>query len=213
LLPTSWRPSDETLPRATSGLMLITVHPDHVAPPVLSLIDVVLAVGEAPHNAVRAFAEIAEEHARAIGGAMQPIEIAPVDLQAGQALAWSRASGAPPFTLKIAPPSGERRRHLRKYAEGNLGEDKSFFFRGPQARLNLRAQNLIMFNQIAEGVDDETWQHHLRQGDYSRWFREAIKDEVLAGAAAQIERDSALPAGDSRAAIRAAIEERYTAPE
>jgi hypothetical protein len=44
----------------------------------------------------------------------------------GEALAWSRASGEPPFRLRLAPPRGERRRHLRKYAEGTLAEDKSF---------------------------------------------------------------------------------------
>jgi len=49
------------------------------------------------------------------------------------------------------------------------------------------AQNLMLFLQIGDGVDDETWQYHLRQGDFSRWFREAIKDENLASAAEQVE--------------------------
>jgi hypothetical protein len=120
-------------------------------------------------------------------------------------------SGEPPFRLQIAPPRGERRRHLRKYAEGNLGEDKSFYFRGPDGKLNLRAQNLVLFNQIAEGVDDETWLHHLRQRDYSRWFRDAIKDDALADEAARIEKRQT-GAAKSRAAIKTAIEERYTAP-
>ena len=76
---------------------------------------------------------------------------------------------------------------LRKYAEGDLGEDKSFYFRGPEGKLNLRAQNLLLFIQLAEGVDDDTWLHHLRQGDYARWFRDAIKDDALADEAARIE--------------------------
>jgi hypothetical protein len=54
----------------------------------------------------------------------------PTRLENGEALAWSRASGEPPFRLRLAlrlgPPRGERRRHLRKYAEGTLAEDKSF---------------------------------------------------------------------------------------
>jgi HAD superfamily hydrolase (TIGR01484 family) len=213
LLPTSWQPPEETLPRATSGLMLITVHPDHVAPPVLSLIDMIMAVGEAPQDAVGSFAELSATNERAIGANEQGIRLDPVKLEAGEALAWWRASGAPPFRLKVAPASGERRRHLRKYAEGNLGGDKSFYFRGPDGKLNLRAQNLILFNQIAEGVDDETWLHHLRQGDYSRWFRESIKDEALAEMAETFERQARPDAGDSRKGIKAAIEERYTAPE
>jgi hypothetical protein len=61
----------------------------------------------------------------------------------GEALVRSRASGEPPFRLRLAPPRGERRRHLRKYAEGKLSEDKSFYFRGRAGKLNLRAQNLV----------------------------------------------------------------------
>ena len=67
-----------------------------------------------------------------------------------------------------------------EYAEGDVGPVLSFYFRGPEAGLNLRAQNLIIFTQIAEGLDDETWSYHLRRGDYSRWFREVIKDAELA---------------------------------
>ena len=48
------------------------------------------------------------------------------------------------------------------------------------ARHNLKAQNLVVFCQIAEGIDEETWMFHLHRGDYSRWFRHAIKDEYLA---------------------------------
>jgi hypothetical protein len=101
---------------------------------------------------------------------------------------------------------------VRKYAEGELGPDRSFYFRGPADRLNLRVQNLDLFVQIAEGVDDETWLHHLRRGDYSRWFRDAIKNEDLAQEAAAIEQAPGGSAADSRALIRSAIERRYTLP-
>ncbi|HET9221712.1 MAG TPA: hypothetical protein VFO07_04375, partial [Roseiflexaceae bacterium] len=59
--------------------------------------------------------------------------------------------------------------------------------------------------------DDETWLYHLRQADYSRWFRDSIKDDALADEVARIEQQQA-DAATSRAAIKAAIEERYTAP-
>jgi hypothetical protein len=42
--------------------------------------------------------------------------------------------------------------------------------------LNLRALNLSTFLQMAAGVDDETWLHNLRAGEYSSWFSQAIKD-------------------------------------
>jgi hypothetical protein len=114
--------------------------------------------------------------------------------------------------LRTIPARLEHQRHRRKYAAGELSPEYSFYFRGPEGKLNLRAQNLLLFLQLAEGVDDDTWMFHLRRGDYSRWFRDRIKDDTLAAAAEEVERDETLSAKDSRKQIRAAVEERYTAP-
>jgi hypothetical protein len=114
--------------------------------------------------------------------------------------------------IQSPPPRGERRRHHRKYAEGELAPELSFYFRGPEGKLNLRAQNLMIFLQLADGVDDGTWLYHLRQGEYSRWFRDVIKDEDLAAEVAHIEQTADVSAPDSRQMIRAAVEALYTAP-
>ena len=66
--------------------------------------------------------------------------------------------------------------------------------------------------QIADGVDDDTWRHHLRSRDYSRWMREAIKDPGLADDVAQVEERDDMPPLESRRRVRQAIEERYTLP-
>jgi hypothetical protein len=87
---------------------------------------------------------------------------------------------AGPRYVKVKLPESQRRRHRRKYAAGELGEDKSFYFRGPSGKLNLRAQNMNLFAQLAEGLDDDTWSSRLAQADYSRWLRETIRDEDLA---------------------------------
>ncbi|MGH7833045.1 MAG: phosphoglycolate phosphatase, partial [Candidatus Binatia bacterium] len=130
-----------------------------------------------------------------------------------EALFWSRKTGGEPFVFAVAPNRTQRRRHQRKYAEGELPEERSFYFKGPNGRLNLRAQNLILFTQLGEGVDDETWLHHLRRGDYSRWFREKIKDEGLAEEAAAVESTPGVSAGESRRMVKQMIEKRYTLPE
>lgn len=161
------------------------------------------AVGKSPEQNIEQFCKI-------VGHC--PPKLAASQLEPGEARAWFRTDDTEPLR-RITPGRTERRRHLRKYAEEKLGTDKSFYFTGAEGKLNLRAQNLILFTQIAEGVDDETWLYHLQQGDYSHWFHEAIKDESLAEEVKQIEQTANISAQDSRKAIKEAIEQRYTLPE
>jgi HAD superfamily hydrolase (TIGR01484 family) len=204
LLPSSWAPALVTIPKELHGIMLITVHPDHVAQVILSSVNVIIAVGESPEQTIRIFSETLGQ---------KPPLVPSSKLEPGEAIAWWRQPEADPFWFRGIPPRAERRRHLRKYAEGELSPDKSFYFRGPEGKLNLRAQNLMLFMQLADGIDDDTWMYHLRQGDYSRWFRKAIKDESLASDTENIEKITDISPEESRALIRAKIEERYTGPD
>jgi HAD superfamily hydrolase (TIGR01484 family) len=202
MLGAAWQAAPITLPQDVSGILMITLKPELIAPAALSVTDTIIAIGEAPEQTIRSFCEILRE---------APPPLFPVQLEKGDALIWSRRERGEPIWIRSLPPSGVRRRHHRKYAEGELAPDLSFYFRGREGKLNLRAQNLMLFMQLAEGVDDETWLHHLRQGEYSRWFREVIKDESLADEAARVEESQDLSAAESRARIRTAIERRYTA--
>jgi hypothetical protein len=200
LLPAKWSRTPRTPAKTPRGLLLITVHPDQVAREVLSWVDLAVAIGESPAETLGTFAA-------ALGEATPPVGTAP--LATGEAVAWWRHPERAPVRFRSIPPRAERRRHLRKYAEGELG-DSSFYFRGPEGKLNLRAQNLQIFLQMADGVDDETWTWHLRNGDYSRWFREKIKDDPLADEAERIEQAPQLSARESRARMREGVERRYT---
>ena len=104
------------------------------------------------------------------------------------------------------------KRHTRKYAEGTLGADRSFFFRGPDASMNIRAQNLSMFLQVGDGVDRDSYLFHLRNGDFETWMRTSIKDEELADDVANIAANEGLDLDEARKLVRTAIEGRYTAP-
>jgi hypothetical protein len=130
-------------------------------------------------------AEAIARFARALS--VTPPELPSEPPSKGEALFWRRSAGGRAQIMKPHAPAEKAERHIRKYAEGALGEDKSFHFRGPSNALNLRAQNLTIFMQTADGVDDETWLHHLQANDYSRWVREAIKDDELAEELRQIE--------------------------
>jgi hypothetical protein len=193
----------QLLTEGMTSMIFVTVHPEQLARTLLPRVDVVAAIGDAPLTRMAPVASAA-------GEPLASDET--VVLESGEALVWIRHSGEPPFRLRLPTSTGERRRHLRKYAEGELGPDRSFYFRGPEGKLNLRAQNLLQFLEIAAGVDDDTWAHHFRQGDYSRWFRDVIKDAELAAAAAAVERDRFLSRDNAIAALRAAVESRYTLP-
>jgi len=180
--------------------VLITVDPESVAPDALQRIAYVAAIGDGADHAIASFCKILGKPASA------PVS---KPLERGEALFWSVRSRELRVVSPIQPRL-QRQRHIRKYAEGELGEDNSFYFRGPGGALNLRAQNLKLFIQIAAGVDDPTWEYHLRAGDYWRWFRDKIKDPELASEVAGIERNKAVSPVDSRRQVKEAIDRRYT---
>ncbi len=203
LLPAEWGHLPEALPRELGETVLVTVRPDHLAPGIVSLVDAVIAVGPSPDKTLGNFSRVSG-HALA-----WPEGLA---YKAGQAVAWFPRSGDAPFPMSILPGSRDRIRHRRKYAEGNM-RYHSFYFRGPEARQNLKAQNLTVFSQIAEGIDEETWLFHLYRGDYSRWFRNAVKDPYLADQTEHIEQRANLRPEETRNLIRRLIDSRYTLPE
>jgi HAD superfamily hydrolase (TIGR01484 family) len=206
VLPAAWRPAADASAMPSHGMVYVTVHPGSVAPSVLATLDTVLIVGERPADTILELCEAAGIAPPAGRAGDRAIDKLPT----GHALYW-RVGEPDTVVIRVEPPKHERTRHSRKYAEGNLGHARSFYFRGPEAKLNLRASNLMLFVQLGEGVDDETWEFHRRQGDYSRWLRDEVKDDQLASEAEVIERSS-LTAADSRAAMRSAVEKRYTLP-
>jgi HAD superfamily hydrolase (TIGR01484 family) len=203
LMPASRADITQAIPLDLPATIFITVHPGSVLPDVLRTVEIVLAVGAAAPDVIADFC--------AAIGDPPPSEELP-SLGPDEVLAWFRNRARPPLAIKADRPRQVHKRHTRKYAEGELGEDRSFYFRGPDGALNLRAQNLLLFLQIAEGVDDRTWEHHRKAGDYSAWFRDVIKDEGLAGEAAEIESNESLGARDSRERIKDAVLRRYTVP-
>jgi HAD superfamily hydrolase (TIGR01484 family) len=202
MLPAA-RDETDALPRELPRSILVTVHPEEVSHKALELVEIILGVGDEAQDAI-------EHFCRALGEPCPSLPTA--KLRPGQVLLFRRGGNEPVKVVAVRPTRLEHQRHIRKYAEGNLGEDKSFYFRGPSGALNLRAQNLMIFLQIAEGVDDATWLHHLRGHDYSTWIREAIKDDNLADEIAAIEQDGHADPADSKARVKDAVMRGYTAP-
>ena len=203
LLPAEWLPPEGMLPDELTSIVLITVHPDLLSTAILGRLNTLLAIGPEAADILKHFAQAGKT----------PIPIWNSSPPAmGEVLHWTRTGIALPQVVKTHPCRQGRRRHRRKYAEGELPPDRSFYFQGSEKKLNLRAQNLILFLQLADGVDDATWEYHRREGDYSRWLRDSIKDTDLAAEVASIEAIAKIDPLEGRRQIRVAIEKDYTLP-
>lgn len=201
-IPSSMQAALLAEPRRLPGTILISSNPAALARSFLETVQVLITVGEEASEALASYC-------RTLGiGTPWGAER---NLAQGEAIYWER-SEIPARALLLDQPRQAHQRHIRKYAQGTLGEDKSFHFRGRAGALNLRAQNLTVFLQLAVGVDDDTWLFHLQRGDYSRWFREAIDDRQLADGAARIEREQREDPQASRRSIGDLVRRRYTAP-
>ena len=200
-LPAKWDPAPITLPSEFPAAIAVTVHPEELAPHFLEIVSTVIGVGDKSLPAL-------EKFCRATGRPFPP----PCNGDLKPGAVYLLTPDRPIEAIIPRPPKEKQKRHARKYAEGDLGEDKSFYFRGADGALNLRAQNLSTFLQMAAGVDDKTWLHHLQAQEYSRWFRDAIKDDDMARETRAIEEDRSLSARESRLRIKDIIDRRYTAP-
>ena len=200
LVPASWTPAPVTLSKRLEGVMMVTMVPADVQADLLRDVDQIVTVGDKAQSTITNFC-------KAVGIPAPTGKVGPVEQ--GYVLLWRRGQPAPQ-RVKIEAAKADHRRHVRKYAQGELAPDRSFWFRGPEGKMNLRAQNLTLFSQMAAGVDDETWLHHLGKGDYSTWFRDFVKDEELAEQAEIVEQDDDLDAQESRQKILKEIDRRYT---
>lgn len=202
LLPAEGWPPGHASPEGLDGLVLLVPHGDLLSPDARATVDLVVTVGTDAGAGIADFAG-------AVGAqAPDSDELEPAE---GQALAWWPARGPETILFRYAPGTVEHRRHVRKYAQGDVGLVRAFHFRG-DGDLDLPAHNLTQFLHLGENLDNAVWLHHLRQGDYSRWFRDVIRDDELADEAEDVRRRHGDDATTSRALLRAAVENRYTVP-
>jgi hypothetical protein len=203
MMPAQWQATDAPDPETLDGVLMVSVRPSSIARSALRHVETLIVLGEEPAEMLREFTDANE---------LAPVESPRESLEPGVAMLWSKSIRAAPKLIRIEPSHTERKRHLRKYAEGVLPEDRSFYFRGPEGKLRLRAPNLLLFMDLADGVDDETWLFHLKRSEVSEWLRNGIRDESIANEVAEIERQKEIDPHESRKRIRELIEARYTLP-
>lgn len=203
LFPVEWKKMARLAPENLRSILMITVHPELLAPEAAASVDLLITIGTQAVDKIKVFA-------KQIGASM-PKMPKEKELEKGFGFGW-HVKEKEAKLFKLERSEIEKIRHKRKYAEGQLPEERSFYFKGPDGKLNLRVQNLTLFSQIAKGVDDDTWTFHLHNHDYSKWFKEFIKDDELSDETTMIESKKNLSASETRDLICAAIEKRYTLP-
>ncbi len=203
LMPAEGSPAADVLLSAGEGICLITLTADGIPPNIRGVVNMLAS------TSLSAFADglcafggsgTTDLAAPATGPALAPGEMI---------LGRVEAKGPRPIRFFVGRRRSAHRRHIRKYAEGELPPDRSFYFRGPQGGLNLRAANLVRFCELAEGVDEATWEYHRRRGEYSAWIREMIKDPELGREAEEVEKAGELEAKETRHRLLQAIRRRY----
>jgi hydroxymethylpyrimidine pyrophosphatase-like HAD family hydrolase len=198
--PKGWHPAETWTRSQLQGTMFVTAYHDAISETVLRNVDWIISIANDPRDAIAQCCDLMGEPLPEF----QP----PEDLQEHRALAWRRGDKTPRWFIRLLPES-ERQRHQHSYMEGDMDLDLQFVFRGPESKLQLATPNLRQFINIGKGVDDNTWNYHLRRHDYSRWFLNVIKDEELAAQVEYVERDEAMDAEQSRQKIFDTIYKRF----
>jgi HAD superfamily hydrolase (TIGR01484 family) len=190
----------QAIQRGLESTMLVTLKPQELSRELLAEMNLFVIEGQTAE-------ETAKSIAAKIGWKASLSEFIPS--RDGEVVAFQSEQRAGLKLLKLAPSRYHRRRRMQRLVHGELEPANSFYFRGPEGKSRLRAQNLTVFLQLLEGVDDESWLFHLHQRDYSRWFRDALKDIELADVIGTLE-ESGLGAAESRRRIRERILEHYS---
>lgn len=198
-MPKGYDTSLTSIFRESTGFFMIVPDLDHITDEVFSFLDVVIIMGTSAERSIKWIARKKK---------FEPPEVEYGNPGDNQALVWKFKTNDL-VKIDIIKGSTPHKRHTRQYSEGDLGMERSFYFRSPEGKLNLRAQNLGLFIQLAQGIDDSTWRFHLERGDFSKWFMEVIHDKELAETVKKIETMQNISIAESRDFVISGIKERH----
>ncbi|HVW61701.1 MAG TPA: HAD-IIB family hydrolase [Puia sp.] len=188
----------DRLPEEFNNFIIISTSPHALSVTSLSRVSTVMAIGKDSAYPFQQFCEKLQ----------LPMPSNIPSLSENEITVWDRDSSPSAYKARFNLPVQLQQRHKKKYAQGDMSYN-SFIFTGPGNKMHLKANNLMLFAHIAEGIDAETWLFHLHRKDFSRWFRDSVHDEELAKAGEEAERISDMEA--SKKHILSYITTKYTA--
>lgn len=112
--------------------------------------------------------------------------------------------------IRLAPRLTPHVRHLTKYIDIPVTEDRAFVFWRNGSPTGQRARTLREFSRVIDRSSTAALDGHLRRGDFSRWVAEVFGDYPLAKTISALEEDHRAGNGrDVPARLVEAVRSRY----
>jgi hypothetical protein len=129
----------------------------------------------------------------------------------GQALEWGLAPSPDetlmPFRFGTGPRIFPSMHHLHQHLEQGVTSTRRFYFRDKKGH-TLPASNLGELIDRARTLDLTTLAYHFRRGDFGRWVRDVLHDDILARWLDRLQTVD-LSGEELRLAFLEALEQRY----
>ncbi|NUT90072.1 HAD-IIB family hydrolase [Pseudomonas corrugata] len=181
---------------ANMGAVIVALDFEQVCPSVLEVVDVLVTLGSTARELVQRFAQ----HTQRSSPDFAPRTSAPE-----YCCLWELRKGNEVVQMTPQQPQQKHHRHSGKYAAGDVGDWHAFYF----PSLDQRASNLAEFLSSLARLDDGAFCQHRQAGDFSNWFREVIRDDVLANETHLLETDASVASQDALARIARLVQARY----
>ncbi|KFE51286.1 HAD-IIB family hydrolase [Pseudomonas syringae] len=178
------------------GAIIVAVDFDQVCPAVLDGVNVLVTLGSTARELVEQFAKRIQRRCPDFPERSPGPEYACL---------WDLHDGAEVVLLNQLSPVQKHHRHSGKYVAGDVGAWHAFRF----SALCQSASNLTEFLSLSTRLEDTALRGYMNAGDFSNWFREVIRDDVLANKTHQVETDATLAPKEALKQISQLVQSRY----
>ena len=178
------------------GAIIVALDFDQVCPALLEEVDVLVTLGSTARELVEQFAKRIQRRSPEFPERSQSLE---------HACLWNLREGEEVVLLDQVQPIQKHHRHSGKYVAGDVGAWHSFHF----PALGQSAANLNEFLSLSTQLADPALRRHMDAGDFSNWFRQVIRDDVLANKTRVVETDTTLTPKEALSQVTWLVQSRY----
>jgi len=178
------------------GAIIVALDFDQVCPALLDGVDVLVTLGSTARELVEQFAKRIQRRCPEFPERSPGPEYACL---------WDLRKDKEVAMLNQLRPAQKHHRHSGKYVAGDVGAWHAFHF----STLGQSASNLTEFLSLSTRLEDGALCDYMNAGDFSKWFREVIRDDVLANKTHLVEIDPRLAPQDALEQITRLVQSRY----